>query len=280
MPSITPLEPHIAALVEDIDIAAPIDDDTFAALRQAFATHSVLVFRGREITDAQQIAFSEGFGRLEPTMPGDPIGDGAPVGVFSNLDDSGEIIPPDDDRMRYQKGNELWHADGSFRPVPLRGSILSARAIPPEGGKTEYASTRAAYAALSDDMKELLETLTAEHSLAHSRAQIAPELVGDDFLKDTPPAIHPLVRSIPETGEKALLVGSFATRVVGWPIEKSRVLLRELLEGATQSQFVYRHEWQLHDLVMWDNFGCLHRAREFDRGRYRRVMHRTTLAGD
>ncbi len=139
---------------------------------------------------------------------------------------------------------------------------------------------RAAYAALSDDRKRLLEDLSAEHSLAHSRAQIAPDLVSDDFLKDTPPSVHPLVRSIPETGDKALLVGSFASRVVGWPLEKGRVLLRELLEEATQPQFVYRHEWQLHDLVMWDNFGCLHRGREFDRGRHRRVMHRTTLAGD
>ena len=212
------------------------------------------------------------------TIPSDPIGDGGPVGVISNVDDKGDVIPPDDKRMLYQKGNSLWHSDGSFRKVPLRGSLLSAREVPPAGGETEYASLRGAYAGLSDERKALIEDLAAEHSIAWSRQQIAPGLMDDEFLKDTPAAAHPLVRAIPETGEKALLVGSYATHIVGWPLEKGRALLAELLEWATQPRFVYRHAWQRHDLVMWDNVGCLHRGRPWG-GCHRRVMHRTTLSG-
>ena len=150
--------------------------------------------------------------------------------------------------------------------------------VPPAGGETEYASLRAAWASLPEERQALIEDLAAEHSIAWSRQQIAPGLMDDQFLEDTPPAPHPLVRTTPETGEKALLVGSYATHVVGWPLEKGRALLAELLEWATQPRFVYRHEWRRHDLVMWDNVGCLHRGRPWD-GRHRRVMHRTTLSG-
>ena len=271
------LSDHIGAEVRGVDIGSPIDGGTFSLLREAFHRHSVLVFRGQEITDEQQVAFSEGFGPLEMTIPSDPIGDGGPVGVISNVDGKGHVIPPDDKRMLYQKGNSLWHSDGSFRKVPLRGSLLSAREVPPAGGETEYASLRAAYAGLPEERKALIENLVAEHSIAWSRQQIAPGLMDDAFLDDTPPAAHPLVRAIPESGDKALLVGSYATHIVGWPLEKGRALLAELLDSATQPRFVYRHEWQRHDLVMWDNVGCLHRGRPWD-GRHRRVMHRTTLS--
>ena len=218
---------HIGAEVHGVDIASPIDRGTFSLLREAFHRHSVLVFRGQEISDDQHVAFSEGFGPLEMTIPSDPVGDGGPIGVICNVDDNGEVIPPGDKRMLYQKGNTLWHSDGSFRKVPLRGSLLSAKEVPPAGGETEYASLRAAYATLSDERKELIEDLVAEHSIAWSRQQIAPGLMEDEFLKDTPPAPHPLVRRIPESGEKVLLVGSYTTHIVGWPVEKGRALLAE-----------------------------------------------------
>ena len=271
---------HIGAAVSGVDISSPIDEETLSQLRQAFHSHSVLVFQDQEISDEQHIAFSEGFGPLEMTIPNDPVGDGGPIGVICNVDDSGDLIPPDDNRMLYQKGNHMWHSDGAFRRVPLRGSLLSAKEVPPEGGETEYASLRAAYASLPHAQKSLIEDLVAEHSLAYSRAQIAPDLMEDEFLKNTPPTPHPLVRTIPETGGKVLLVGAYATHIIDLPIEEGRALLHELLEWATQPQFVYRHEWQLHDLVMWDNVSCLHRGRPWDGCNHRRVMHRTTLSGD
>ena len=220
--TIRKLEEHIGAEVQGVDISSPIDAETFDKLRGALCEYAVLVFHDQDITDEQHVAFSEGFGPLEMTMANDPIGDGGPIGVISNLDENGEIIPPEDSRTLYTVANTLWHSDGSFKRVPLRGSLLSAKVIPPEGGETEFASLTAAYAALPEQKKADIEELIAEHSIAHSRAQISPNLMDEAFQKDTPPANQRLVRTIPETGKKALLVGSYTTRVHGLPIEKAK----------------------------------------------------------
>ena len=278
--TIRKLEEHIGAEVRGVDITASIDVETFEQLRGALCEYGVLVFHDQRITDEQHVAFSEGFGPLEMTMPNDPIGDGGPIGVISNLDKNGDIIPPEDPRTLYTVANTLWHSDGSFKRVPLRGSLLYAKIVPPEGGETEFASLTAAYATLPEQKKVEIEELIAEHSIAHSRAQIAPNLMDEAFQKDTPPVNHRMVRTIPETGKRALLVGSYTTRIHGFPIEEGKVLLKELLEWSTQPQFVYRHEWQVNDLVAYDNRCCLHRGRPWDRGKYKRVLHRTTLAGD
>ena len=274
------LEEHIGAEVEGVDIASPIDAETFEQLRLALCKYAVLVFRDQDITDEQHVRFSEGFGPLEMTMPNDPIGDGGPIGVISNLDEHGDIIPPADPRTLYTVANTLWHSDGSFKRVPLRGSLLYAKIVPPEGGETEFASLTAAYAALPEQKRVDIENLIVEHSIAHSRAQIAPNLMSEAFQKDTPPVNQRLVRTIPETGKKALLVGSYTTHVHGLPTEEGKALLKELLEWSTQPQFVYRHTWRAHDMVVYDNRCCLHRGRSWDRGKYKRVLHRTTLAGD
>ena len=278
--TIRKLEEHIGAEVQGVDITSPIDAETFDKLRGALCEYAVLVFHEQDITDEQHVVFSEGFGSLEMTMANDPIGDGGPIGVISNLDENGDIIPPEDSRTLYTVANTLWHSDGSFKRVPLRGSLLSAKVIPPEGGETEFASLTAAYAALPEQKKVEIERLIVEHSIAHSRAQIAPNLMDEAFQKDTPPANQRLVRTIPETGKKALLVGSYTTRVHELPIEKGKTLLKELLEWSTQPQFVYRHTWRVNDLVVYDNRCCLHRGRSWNRGKYKRVLHRTTLAGD
>lgn len=274
------LEEHIGAEVQGVDITSPIDAETFEQLRGALCEYGVLVFHDQEITNEQHVTFSKGFGTLEMTMPNDPIGDGGPIGIISNLDENGDIIPPEDSRTLYTVANTLWHSDGSFKRVPLRGSLLYAKIVPPKGGETEFASLTAAYAALPEQQKIDIENLIAEHSIAHSRAQIAPNLMSDAFQKDTPPVNQRLVRVIPETGKKALLVGSYTTHVHGLPAEEGKALLKELLEWSTQPQFVYRHTWRAHDLVVYDNRCCLHRGRSWDRGKYKRVLHRTTLAGD
>jgi len=280
MVTIRKLEKYIGAEIQGVDITAPIDEDTFAQLRDALYEHAVLVFHDQEITDEQQVTFSEGLGPLEMTIPSDPIGDGGPIGVISNIDENDNIIPPDDDRTLYTKANTLWHSDGSFRRTPLKASILAAKIIPPEGGATEFASLIAPYALLPDNKKVEIERLKAEHSMARSREQIAPKLMSEEFLNDTPPAEQPVVRQIPETGQKALLVGSYARRIIGWPEDKGRTLLQDLLEWCTQPQFVYRHEWRANDILVYDNRLCLHRGRSWDRRRYKRVLHRTTLAWD
>ncbi len=274
------LTENIGAEVKDIDLTASISRETFAQLRTTLAEHAVLVFHDQEISDEQHVVFTEGLGKIEMTMRNDPIGDGGPVGVLTNLDENGKLIPPDDSRMAYHQGNGLWHSDGSFKRVPLRGSLLAAKVVPPEGGGTEFASLCAAYATLSDEKKASLEGLVAEHSLAHSRNQIAPNLMSEAFLEETPSQNQVLVRTIPETGKKALLVGSYATHIIGWPLEEGKALLKELLDWSTQLQFVYSHKWRANDLVVYDNMCCLHRARPWDGHKYARVLHRTTLAGD
>lgn len=278
--TITNLGEHIGARVEGIDVASPIDDDTATTVRQALFKHSVLVFNDQPITDEQHVAFTERLGTLQMTMVTDPYGGGGPINRISNVDEDGEIIPPDDDRSLYQAGNTLWHSDGAFKPVPLRASLLSAKVIPLEGGETEYASLRAAYNALSDKRKLELEGLVAEHSMAYSREQIAPGIMTEEWLKATPPAHHPVVRTTPETGEKTLLVGAYASHILDWPVDKGRALMEELLDWVTQARFVYRHTWQNYDFVMWDNRSCVHRGRPWDNETYKRILHRTTLASE
>ena len=278
--SITQLTEHIGARVDGVDLTSPIDNETAEAVLSALYSHSVLVFHGQPITDDQHVVFTESLGPLQMTMVNDPYGGGGPINVISNVDENGDLIPPEDSRSLYQAGNTLWHSDGAFKPVPLKASLLSAKEIPPEGGETEFASMRAAYDALPEERKVEIEDLVAEHSMAYSRQQIGSGIMDDAWLKATPPAHHPLARTIPETGEKALLVGAYASQIVGWPVEKGRKLLEELLVWTTQPEFVYRHEWQDHDLVIWDNRSAVHRGRPWDNGTYKRIMHRTTLAID
>ena len=274
------LSAHIAAEVIDVDLRTPVDDETAMSLRAALYEHAVLLFRNQEITDEQQVAFSENFGPLEMTSPTDPIGDGGPVGVITNLDENGELIPSQDPRALYLVGNSLWHSDGSFKKIPLRASLLAAKVVSPEGGNTEFASLQAPYEALPAEKRELLANLVAAHSLAHSRDQIAQDLVSDKWQAEIPPTPQKMVRIIPETGKKVLLVGSYTTHVVGWPLEKGKVLLKELYDWCTKPQFVYSHHWHANDLIIYDNRLCLHRARPWEMDRYKRVLHRTTIAGD
>ena len=148
--TIVPLETHIGAEVRGLDAASPQGEETFAELRRALYRHSVLVFHDQDISDEQQVAFTRGFGRLQMTMASDPYGGGGPINRIANVDEEGRLIPPQDKRSLYQAGNMLWHSDGSFKAVPLRASMLSAKVVPPRGGETEYASLRAAYAALPE----------------------------------------------------------------------------------------------------------------------------------
>jgi alpha-ketoglutarate-dependent 2,4-dichlorophenoxyacetate dioxygenase len=270
----------IGAEVLGIDVKKPIDDEIFGQVVDAFNKYSVLVFRDQDIDDEQQVAFSMRFGPLESTIKNDFTGGGGPINNLSNVDKDNQMIPAKDERITHLTANMLWHSDSSFKKIPARMSILSGREVPPEGGETEYASTRAAYDALPDEKKVMLEGLVAVHSIAYSRSLIDPNLLSQAFKDEMPPVQQILIRTIPETGEKALFVGSHASHLVGWPVEKGRILLKELLDWATQPQFVYRHKWRPKDLVMWDNRRCLHRGRPWDYKKYRRVMHRTTIAGD
>ncbi|MCG8546602.1 MAG: TauD/TfdA family dioxygenase [Alphaproteobacteria bacterium] len=278
--TIDPLHPHFVAEVSGVDLTAPMSDEDFAAIRKAIDTHAVLVFRGQDISDAQQVAFSERFGKLEQMLIGS-MGGGTPIADLSNVDpETDEIIPPDDKRMIRNACNMLWHTDSSFKRVPSKFSILSGREVPEADGPTEFASMRAAYAALPEETKQRIEGLVAIHSFAYSRSLVHDSLLSQEQKDEVPPVKQVLVRQNPENGRKSLYLGSHAAHVIGMPVADGRALLRELLEHATQPQFVHRHDWRPKDLVIWDNRSVLHRARPWDFERGRRVMHRTTVAGD
>ena len=278
--TITRLTPNFVARIDGADITQPVDDSTWAEIRAAFDEHSVLLFRGQPLDDDQQIAFSRRFGSLEVTRSMNPAA-GTPFARQSNLDiKTGDVIPPDDRRMVYQLANMLWHSDSSFKEVPSLCSLLSARIVPPEGGATEFASTRCAYSSLPSDLQRRVETAVAVHDFSWSRDQIRPGFFTEKERAEYPPVRHSLVRTNPANGRRALFLGAHASHIVGLTIEEGRMLLKELLDHVTQPQFCYRHEWQEGDLIIWDNRCVLHRATPFDTTRYKRLMQRTTVSGD
>jgi len=277
---ITRLTPAFAARIDGADITKPVDDSTWAEIRAAFEEHSVLLFRGQPLDDEKQIAFSQRFGSLEVTRSMNPAA-GTPFARQSNLDiKTGDVIPPEDRRMVYQLANMLWHSDSSFKPVPSLCSLLSARIVPPEGGATEFASTRCAYPALPDGLKQRVKDAVAVHDFSWSRDQVRPGFFTEKERAEYPPVRHPLVRRNPVNGREALFLGAHASHIVGLSVEDGRALLKELLEHVTQPQFCYRHEWQEGDLIIWDNRCVLHRATPFDTTRHKRLMQRTTVSGD
>jgi len=282
--TVTPLHPHFGARVEGVDLAAPLDDATFAAIAEAFDQHSVLVFAGQRLTDEQQMAFSRRFGPLETTIRAA----GRENRFHPNLVDLSNVDPERgeglmgwaDRRMVYQSGNQLWHSDSSFKPVPAMASLLSAREVPPVGGETEFASMRHAWAALPEATRRRIDGRVAVHSILYSRSTVAPGLFDDDEARALPPVRQALVRANPRNGRKSIFVGSHAWYVEGMDHDESRRLLDDLLAHATGPGCVYQHRWQPWDLVMWDNRCVLHRGRPWDAARHRRVMRRTTVAGD
>ena len=277
---VTRLTPAFAARIDGADITRPVDDSTWAEIRAAFDEHSVLLFRGQALDDETQIAFSRRFGPLEVTRSMNPAA-GTPFARQSNLDiKTGDVIPPDDRRMVYQLANMLWHSDSSFKPVPSLCSLLSARIVPPEGGATEFASTRCAYPALPDELRRRVKDAVAVHDFSWSRDQVRPGFFTEKERAEYPPVRHPLVRRNPVNGREALFLGAHASHIVGLPMEDGRALLEKLLEHVTQPQFCYRHEWEVGDLIIWDNRCVLHRATPFDTARYKRLMQRTTVSGD
>jgi alpha-ketoglutarate-dependent 2,4-dichlorophenoxyacetate dioxygenase len=275
-----PLHPLFGVEIVGVDLAAPLDDATFAVIRAEFEEHSLLLFRDQALDDAAQVAFSERFGPLETTVKANPAG-GSFFARQSNLDiATGAVIPPEDRRMIYQKANYFWHTDSSFKRVPSLCSLLSARIVPPEGADTEFATMRAAYAALPEATRRRLDGLVAMHSLQHSRSLVDPDVLTQEQRDEVPAVPQTMVRTNPVNGRKALYLGAHAFSIVGWPREKGRAFLRELTEFATQERFVYRHTWRVGDLVVWDNRALLHRATAYDGAKYKRLMQRTTVAGD
>jgi len=278
MPTFTTMTgSDFVAEVRDVDLSAPIDDAAIAELRAALNRHSILVFCDQRIDNAQHIAFSRRFGDLEiHTVTQYLLPDHPEIIALANRGEKG-TTPIDN-------GGAYWHTDISYKARPPMGSLLYALEVPPRDGDTLYADMCAAYEALPGAMKQRLTGLRAVHRYADRFARMAkggkrPALSAEQ-LAEIPDVTHPIVRTHPESGRKALYVNEgFTVAVVGMEPDEGRALLDELNAHAAQPQFVYTHRWRVNDLVFWDNRTTMHRATDYDT-RYARTMHRTTIAGD
>ena len=271
-----PLHRLFGAIVEGVDVTKPIHDETFTELQNALTEFSVLVFPGQEINDAQQIAFSQRFGPLETTKVG-TRGTGSPLVILSNIGEDNRVVPFADRLNLVNRANMQWHADSSFKRIPAQTSILSAREVPVTGGNTEFVSMRVVYAELPEDLKQAVEDRVAIHNFAHSRDKVDPNLMTDSERATLPPVRQAMV--LDQDHKLSLYIGSHVSDVEGMTTSESRKLIDRLLSFATQKQFIYRHTWCLHDLVMWDNRSVIHRAQPFINHKERRRMVRTTIAG-
>jgi alpha-ketoglutarate-dependent taurine dioxygenase len=272
-----PLHPLFGAEIIGLDLRQPLDDETFAEVLDAFNTYSVLLFRGQDLNDEQHVAFSQRFGELEKTSFA--IATQNPyIYRLANVDDEGNVLPMDAEKRRFLEVNGRWHTDSSFRPVPALGSILSGKEVPEGEGDTCFASMRIAFEAMTEGRAQSLEGMRAVHHYAYSLGLFGEGGVSQEEKDALPPVEHPIVRTHPPTGKKSLYVSGHIESIVGMPVEEGRLLVKELINWCTRPEYVYTHHWQQHDLLMWDNRCVLHRASSVPLRR-KRVMHRTTIAG-
>lgn len=279
--TIVKLHPLFVAKFNAVDISRPIDEPTFRNIEATLDEHAVGVFAGPRIDEEAQIAFARRFGTLEQQNGVLTTGIKARISRqlvdISNLDDSNALLAQQDRRRMFSLGNQLWHTDSSFKRTPAKYSLLHAHSVTPEGGETQFADMRAAYDTLSPKMKARIETLVAEHSIFNSRATLGFTEFSDEERRAMPPVHRGLVRVHPGSGRKTLYLASHASHIVGWPVPDGRMLIRELIEHATQPQFLYTHRWSVGDLVIWDNRCTMHRGRPYEEGIYRRDMRRATI---
>lgn len=278
------LHPLFFAEVQGVDLTKPVSPAQFREIDSAFNEHAILLFRDQPITDEQQVAFSALFGPVftatkyhwkndKPRLRGE-------MSDISNIGPDGRLLSADDERRMHARANQLWHTDNTFKHVPARCSLLSAREIPASGGDTEFADMRAAYDALPEERKRQINDLIVEHNIFYSREKMGYTGYTDGARAELPPVKQVFVRTHPATGRKALYLASHASHVVGWPVEKGRALINELLEFATQPRFVHQHKWREGDLIVWDNRCTMHRATPYDEMTVRRVLHRTTVSDE
>jgi alpha-ketoglutarate-dependent 2,4-dichlorophenoxyacetate dioxygenase len=277
----TAVGPSFAAEVTGVDFSKPLGSSTVAEIVAAMDRYAVCVFRGTALDDDSHIAFSRQLGKLEhaPRLFGKGFARFDKPELFDagNLDASGHILV-DERRRVYNKGNALWHTDSSFNAHRASYSLLLAHEVPPVGGDTQFADMRAAYEALPASLQAKIEPLWAEHWLWHSRMLAGYPEPTEAERQAKPPARHKLVQTHRGSGRKTLYLASHASHIVGWPVEAGRQLLKELIEFATQPQFVQAVAWkQPGDLVIWDNRCTMHRATPFEDTLYRRDMRRTTV---
>ncbi|NKB97144.1 MAG: TauD/TfdA family dioxygenase [Pseudomonadales bacterium] len=274
--TITPIDATLGATITDIDLTS-LEEATWQALYAEFLEYGMLVFPGQNLDDDQQGKFAARFGIPEQLNPKQK---GATVAI-SNTKPDGSVTKPHEYQYQILKGNEGWHTDSTYMPLASKVAMLAARVLPPEGGETEFADMRAAWDALDEATQNKLEGLSAFHSLYYSQEKAGYQHKTDNLygLHDKGAPLRPIIKQHPETGRKSIYTGRHAYGILGMDPEASETLLTELLTQACQPPRVYRHTWQVGDIVVWDNRCLMHRACPFDES-YPRVLRGTRIAGD
>ncbi len=275
--------PLLGTEVLDVDLARDFSDEEIRELHALWMEHPLLVFPRQAISDAEQIAFARRFGELEIHPAKEHRSSKHPeIYRVANVDEAGKLLPPASDGAKYMSLTRLWHSDSSFREVPSNGSILHGIEVVKGAGLTLFCNLAAVYAALDESMKRRIAGLRVVHSHEHILSFVdgLKQVAGGKY-EELPPVTHPLVRRHPVTGRASLFISPHTMEgVVGMDEREGRALLEELTAFAIQERFVYRHEWEKDDVIMWDNRCLMHAVMPYDANRVRRVMHRTTIVGD
>jgi len=269
----------LGAEVSGIDLSKPAAQADVRAIEDIWRERLVVVFHGQKLSDPQLIAFSKNFGELDPPGPnpyGEPFNKAHPeLNVISNVVENGKAIGNLGD------GEAVWHADMTYVDVPPKAAMLHALEVPPAGGNTYFANMFAAYETLSDQLKKAVEGKIAVHDAStNSAGMLRKGYKQVTDVREVVGARHPLVRTEPGTGRKALFLGRRPNSyVLGLPVPESEALLDALWAHATQPRFAMCHEWRVGDLLMWNNLSVLHRRDPFD-PKSRRIMHRSQIRGN
>jgi len=275
-----PLHPVFVAEASGIDLTRPLSLDEIKQFNAGMNRYGVLVIRGQPLGALEHalqrgVERTERLGEVDLLLAGERLEDERLIDI-SNVDAKGAVAGRDSPRNLSNFANQLWHSDSSFMKPRAAYSMLHAVVLPSWGGNTEFADLRAAYDALPERTKREIDGLEAEHYSLHTRLLLGDDAYTDEQKKQIPPAVWPLADTHPGSGRKVLFVGAHARQIMGWPTAESRIFLAELLEHATQRERVYVHEWQVGDLVVWDNRASLHRGRRYDIAE-RRELRRTTI---
>lgn len=270
---IVPMNPVIGAEIHGLDLSKPLGERTVAGIKQALLDHQVIFFRGQELDPDSHMRLAGIFGELEPPHP-----------IFPKIESHPQIAVLENDENRPPETN-IWHTDVTWRDKPPLGSVLYGAEIPASGGDTMWASMTALYEALSPSMQKMLEGLRAVHSIAvfansgnYETSQDAEKMM--EVLKLYPPQSHPVIRTHPETGKKALFVNAtFTTHIEGLPLDESAAILKFLAEKVKTPEFQVRFKWEKGSVAIWDNRATQHYAVADYYPQCRR-MHRITINGD
>lgn len=277
--SVWPTTDEFVAEIGDVDLAHPLSNDDWTTIETAYHRYSVLVFPDQELDHGDHAAFANRFGEIDHSMQKKMDVDDArlpsEIADVSNLGPTGDVMEDGDRLINFSRANQLWHTDSSFKPTPANASCLYITSVPPVGGQTEFADMRAAWDALSEDRRSLIEGRIAIHSIATSRRRMGFEMTPEEN-QNYPKVPQAMVRTHRGSGRKSIYTASHAGEIVGMPHDEAQLLLADVMAHATQRQFVHNHRWRVNDLVIWDNRCTMHRGRPFEDHRWPRDARRAT----